>query len=185
MGEVFRRGSVTRGRQITHDMPQSACIPVDDDGGEQVQSGNAVVLALGGPVADFTSSIEADGAFEGVVGFALVQPHLRPPLQVGIHDPSEHEDRALHMPDLSQRERQVILPGIGRELLQDLAWRYSTDSRARREPQDVRPVPLDEVFLDLARDQGPDDRMRGCRVKGVKSLLGGCNNRPGYRRTQS
>ena len=38
-------------------------IPVNDDGGEQVEPGHAVVLALAGAVADFALAPDAERAF--------------------------------------------------------------------------------------------------------------------------
>ena len=62
-------------------------IPEDDDGGEQVHAGNPVMLAFGGAVADFSTTMEADGAFQRVMGLALVEPDLGTTLQIGIQNP--------------------------------------------------------------------------------------------------
>jgi len=59
-------------------------VPVDDDGGEQVQTGHAVVLTLGSAIPDFTLSPDAQGVFQGVMGLTLVQANLGPPLHVGV-----------------------------------------------------------------------------------------------------
>ena len=41
-------------------------IPVNHDGGEQVEAGHAVVLALAGAVADFALAPDAEGVLEGM-----------------------------------------------------------------------------------------------------------------------
>ena len=53
-------------------------VPVDDDGGEQIEAGHAEVLAFGGGVADFTLVADVQGVFQGMMGLTLVQmggPH--------------------------------------------------------------------------------------------------------------
>ena len=47
-------------------------VPVDDDGGEEVEACHAEVLTFGGAVADFTLATDAEGVFQGVVCFAFV-----------------------------------------------------------------------------------------------------------------
>ena len=47
-------------------------IPVDDDGGEQVEPGHAVVLGLAGAVAYFALASDPEGVLEGVMSLALV-----------------------------------------------------------------------------------------------------------------
>ncbi|KEO58342.1 hypothetical protein DT23_16475 [Thioclava indica] len=41
------------------------CSPVDDDGCQQVEAGHAIVLPLGGSVADFALRPDAQGVFQG------------------------------------------------------------------------------------------------------------------------
>ncbi len=48
-------------------------IPVDDDGGKEVESGHAVVLAFAGAVADFAPASYPQRILEGVACLALVQ----------------------------------------------------------------------------------------------------------------
>ena len=38
-------------------------VPVDDDGGEKIETGHAVVLTLGSAIPDFTLSPDAQGVF--------------------------------------------------------------------------------------------------------------------------
>ena len=48
-------------------------VPVDDDSGGQVQTSHAEALPFGGTVTDFALASDAQGIFEGVMGFALVE----------------------------------------------------------------------------------------------------------------
>ena len=57
-------------------------IPVNDDGGEQVEPGHAVVLALAGEVADFALASDPEGVLERVMSLALVQAGVGPALSV-------------------------------------------------------------------------------------------------------
>jgi len=49
-------------------------VPVNDDRGEQVQPGHSKVLALGCSITDFTLATNAQGAFQRMMRFALIQP---------------------------------------------------------------------------------------------------------------
>ena len=51
-------------------------VPIDDDGGEQVQTCHAEVLTFGGPVTDFALAANPEGVFQGVVSLPFVQPDL-------------------------------------------------------------------------------------------------------------
>jgi len=75
----------------------------DDDGGEQVQTSHAVVLAFGGAVTDFALATNAQGVFQGVVRLPLVQANIGTSLHIGIEQPVDDEPRALYAPDFSER----------------------------------------------------------------------------------
>ena len=57
-------------------------IPVNDDGGEQVEPGHAVVLALAGAVADFALASDPERVLEGVMSLALVRAGVGAALSV-------------------------------------------------------------------------------------------------------
>jgi hypothetical protein len=48
------------------------CIPVDDDGCQQVEAGHAIVLPLRGSVTYFALTPDAQGVFQGVMGLTLI-----------------------------------------------------------------------------------------------------------------
>ena len=57
-------------------------IPMNDDGGEQVEYGHAVVLRLAGSVADFVLVSDPEGVLERVMSLALVQAGVGSALSV-------------------------------------------------------------------------------------------------------
>jgi hypothetical protein len=67
-GVAIQPGPLPRGDGLTEVLG----VPVDDGGGEQVETSHAVVLALGGTVANFTLAADAQHVFHGVMGLALV-----------------------------------------------------------------------------------------------------------------
>ena len=73
-------------------------IPVDDDGGEQVEPGHAVVLALAGAVADFALTPDPERVLERVLervmSLALVQAGVGPALHIGVEQPVDDEERS-------------------------------------------------------------------------------------------
>lgn len=71
-------------------------VPVDDDCGEQVQPGDAVMLALGGAVTDFTLATDTQSILESVVGLVLVEADLSTPLHVRVEDPLYNKECPLH-----------------------------------------------------------------------------------------
>ena len=80
MGEELG-GGVDAGLLAGQDrLAQLQRVPVDDDGGEQVEAGDAVVLTFAGAVAQFAALMEVDGTLEGVVGFSFVQAGLFRPV---------------------------------------------------------------------------------------------------------
>jgi hypothetical protein len=97
-------------------LPEMLGVPVDDDGGEQVEACHAEVLAFGCSVADFTLAADAEGVFQSVMGLAFVQPDLGAALHVGIEQPVDNEERPLDPSDFTQCDRKLMLPRVCREL---------------------------------------------------------------------
>ena len=73
-------------------LAETGCIPVNDDGGEQVKPGHAIVLALAGPIAAFTLATEAERVLQSVVSLALVQAGVGSALYIGIEKPVCNEE---------------------------------------------------------------------------------------------
>src|SRR3546814_16833229 len=96
-------------------------VPEYDDGGEQVHSGDAIVLAFAGSIPDFTSAVEADGALEGVVGLTLVEADLILALTDGIKHPVDHEQGSRDAAHLPKCYGQPILARISAEIAKHMA----------------------------------------------------------------
>ena len=58
-GIAVQPGPLPRGDGLTEVLG----VPVDDDGGEQIETGHAVVLTLGRAIPDFALSPDAQGIF--------------------------------------------------------------------------------------------------------------------------
>ena len=157
MGKQVRWWSFTGLSQPSDDLSELPSVPVDDDGGKEVQAGDPVVLRLGRPIADLTASVEADGTLERMMGLTFVEPHLRPSLEVGVAQPVEDEDRSLEAADFAQGKCKAVLAGIGRQFSQDLTGDEVAGRHAGRKAQDVRPVLVDKADFDPSGDQGLED----------------------------
>lgn len=71
-------------------------VPIDDDGGEQVQTSHAVVLTLGGSMADSALTTNAQGIFQSVVHHPLIQNNIGTSLHTGMKQPVDNEQRKLY-----------------------------------------------------------------------------------------
>ncbi len=111
------------------------------------------MLAFGGTVADFTAAVEADCPLQRMMSFAFVEPDLGTPLEFGIQNPVDHEQGALDATDFPQGCRELVLPRIGGEFPQNLAWRDGPGSNGGGDAQDVGPIALDHGLVDLSADQ--------------------------------
>ena len=99
-------------------------VPIDDDGGKQVEADHAIVLALGRAIPNFTLGADTQGVFQGMVRLAFVQPDLGAALHVGVEEPFDDEEGALDAADLAKRNGQLVLARTGGELLEQLTGRY-------------------------------------------------------------
>ena len=86
---------------LQHGFPKVLGVPVNDDGGEQVQPGHAEVLALGCSITDLPLAASAQRILEGVMCFALVQADLGATLHVGVQQPVDNEQRPFDPSDFT------------------------------------------------------------------------------------
>ena len=128
-------------------------IPVNDDGGEEVEPSHAVVLALAGAIADFALAPDAERAFEGVVCLVFVQAGAGPALHIGVEHPVDDEERSFDPSDVTESDSQFVLVRIGRELSQQLAGRKSPAGQGGTNPRDVGQVPHDHDLPDSVAGQ--------------------------------
>ena len=127
-------------------------VPVDDDGGEQIEADHAEVLAFGGAVADFTLAADAQGVFQGMMGLTLVQAYLGTALHIGIEHPVDDEECPFYPSDFFESFGQRMLAGVGREFAQQLAGRHDARDHCGGAAQDVWPVGGDDALADFAAD---------------------------------
>ena len=115
-------------------------IPVNDDGGEQVEPGHSVVLALARAVADFALAPDSERVLERMMSLALVQAGVGPVLHIGVEQPVDDEERSLEPSDFAESDGQFVLARIGRELSQQLARRMSGQFRTITSSRILLPV---------------------------------------------
>ena len=128
-------------------------IPVNHDGGEEVEAGHAVMLALAGEVADFALAPDAEGVLEGVMSPALVEAGVGSVLHIGVEKPVDDEEGTFDPSNFAESDGQFVLSGIGRELAQQLAGREDATGQGGSNAQDVRPVPRDHILPDFVASQ--------------------------------
>ena len=104
--------------QLSDRFAEIGGIPVNDDGGEQVESGHAVVLSLAGAVADFALAPDAERVLERVMSLALVQTGVGSALHISVEQPVDDEERSFDPSDFAESDGQFMLARIGRELSQ-------------------------------------------------------------------
>ena len=114
--------------------------------------------------------MEADGSFQRVMGFALVEPNLGTALQIGIQNPVDHEQGPLDATDLAQGCGQFVLPWIGGELAQNLAGRDAPGRDGGGDAQDIGPVALDHGLIDFSADHGPQVGRGGRWIERIEPL---------------
>jgi hypothetical protein len=107
-GVAIQPGPLPRGDGLT----ELLGVPVDDDCGQQVQACHAEALTFGGAIADFALAADAQGVFQGMVGFAFVQADLGAALHVGVDQPVDDEQRPFDPSDFPQRHGQLVLSRI-------------------------------------------------------------------------
>lgn len=107
-------------------------VPVDDDSCEQVQPGDPEMLPFGCSIANFTLTTNAQGVFQRMMRFALIQADLGTALHVGIQQPIDDEQRPFDPADFAQCYRKFMLSGICREFSQELAWRHRARNHGGR-----------------------------------------------------
>ena len=119
-------------------------VPVDDDGGEQIEARDPVVLALGSAVAHLALAADPQGILQRVVRLALVEADLGAALHARVEDPFDDEQRALDPADLAQGRGQVVLARIGGELAQDTARRDLAGAHGGGAAEQVGPIGDDQ-----------------------------------------
>lgn len=100
---MWARSCGSGGDQLSDDLAKACGVPVDDDGGEEVQSCHSEVLSFSGAVAGLATTTECDGTLQRVMGFSFVQAELRATLHGIVTDLAQDEECALDPADGSVR----------------------------------------------------------------------------------
>ena len=82
MGQELRLDGQAGEFPLSDRFAETGGIPVNDDGGERVENGHAVLLTFAGPVADFALASNPEGVLEDVMSLALVRAGISPALSV-------------------------------------------------------------------------------------------------------
>ena len=133
-------------------------IPVNDDGGEQVEPGHAVVLSLAGAVADFALAPDA----ERVMSLALVQAGVGSALHIGAEQPVDDEERSFDPSDFAESDGQFVLARIGCEFAQQLAGRRTPLAKVaatRRMSGQFRTITSSRIWLPVNPIRGFGTRL--------------------------
>ena len=93
-------------------MAEASGVPKDDERGKQGETCHAVVLALGGSIADFTLAANAKGVFQSVMRFPLIQTNIGTSLHIGIEQPLDDEQSTLDAPNFTQCQGKFVLSRI-------------------------------------------------------------------------
>jgi len=96
-------------------------VPINDDGGEQVKPGHAIVLPFRSSVSDFALAADTQGVFQSVTGLTFVLADLGTTPHVCVEELFDDEEGALDAADFAERQGQLMLARIGGELLEQLA----------------------------------------------------------------
>ena len=83
MGQKLGRDIKTFIPPSGNSMAEMDGVPVDDDRREQVQSGDPVMLPLGGAIPDFALPANAQGILESMMSLAFIEADLGAALHIG------------------------------------------------------------------------------------------------------
>ena len=92
-------------------------VPIDDDGGEQVQTSHAVVLTLGGFIAGSALTTNAQGIFQTAVRHPLIQNNIGTSLHTGMKQPVDNEHRTLCASNFPECQGEFVFIRFWCELL--------------------------------------------------------------------
>ena len=110
MGEEIGRNGDAISGSVADDISKLHRVPEDNNGGQQVHAGDAIMLPFARSVPDFAAPMEADGALQRMVGFAFVEADLGLALQAGVENPPANRSIS-SKPPCGRAHRQVPDPG--------------------------------------------------------------------------
>ena len=122
-GEICAKSSgeqSTSFSPLSDSHPKLLGVPIDDDGGQQVQTRDAEVLTFSGAIADFALPPDPQCALQSMVGLAFVETYLGAALHLGIEQPFDDKQCPFDPPDFAQRKCQVVLSRSRRQFLEEM-----------------------------------------------------------------
>lgn len=167
--EQFRRNIETILAAQVDSLTKVERVPVDDNGREQIEPCDPIMLAFAGPIPDLALTADAQRILEGVMRFAFVEADLRPSLHVSIKDPVDQEQRTLDPAYLAQRQSQVVLPGIGRQFAKQLAGGDPAAVDRGDTAEQIGPVGDDDVLAYFTGDEFSQLGWRPPRIENVEA----------------
>ena len=111
-----------------------------------------MLLVLVCAVTDFAEPMDTDRASQAVAGFALIQLPSGVATQLRVADPIRREQCTFQSSELAPRRGNPILPWIGSELRHDEGGCDRAGADRGDHAQDLRPMRLDEAYVDPAGD---------------------------------
>ena len=120
MRQEFGRTVESSFSPLSDSHPKLLGVPIDDDGGQQVQTRDAEVLTFSGAIADFALPPDPQCALQSMVGLAFVETYLGAALHLGIEQPFDDKQCPFDPPDFAQRKCQVVLSRSRRQFLEEM-----------------------------------------------------------------
>ena len=149
----FRRNIETIPAAQVDSLTKVERVPVDDNGREQIEPRDPIMLAFAGPIPDLALTADAQRILERVMRFAFVEADLRPPLHVSVKNPVDQEQRSLDPAYLAQGQGQIVLPGIGRQFAEQLAGGDPAAVDRCDAAEQIGPVGYDDVLAYFTGDE--------------------------------
>ena len=140
MGQEFWRAIQTGPFPLGHRNAELFCVPIDDDGRQQIQPGDAEVLAFACAVSDLALTSNPQGSLQCMMRLALIEAAICAALHVGVEKPFDDEERPFDPPDFAKRKRQIVLPRSGGQFLKELTGLHPAGEHRRDATQNVRPI---------------------------------------------
>ena len=76
---------------------------------EQIEAGQAEMLAFCGPIADLALTADPQGVLQGMVRFAFIESDSGPALHVHIKGPFDDEQCPFDLSDFPHCDGQIVL----------------------------------------------------------------------------
>ena len=172
MRQEFGRTVESSFSPLSDSHPKLLGVPIDDDGGQQVQTRDAEVLTFSGAIADFALPPDPQCALQSMVGLAFVETYLGAALHLGIEQPFDDKQCPFDPPDFAQRKCQVVLSRSRRQFLEERTGLHPAGEHGCNAAQNIWPIGDDGGFADAVARQALQFFWDSLRVKDMQPLGG-------------